>query len=113
MIGIIADASIDVGNIIDGLTGAGSVAVAMWLWNRREVERADNEAKRADRAQERSERIGEEAIKALTEVNLFLSESSKRLENVDGRVSSEHVTTRKLLGEKIEKIEQMKSAENG
>ena len=75
------------GDVIKIITGAGGAVLLAYKWIQRE-------SKRADDAQERVDQISDKAIKALTEVSIYLADTSKHLESVGGEVTSQHRTTR-------------------
>lgn len=86
-----------IGDLLKVMTGAGGSVVAMYLWNKREVERADA-------AQERSDAIADRAIEALTQVNIFMVANEKAIDGVGGHVSAEHNATRDLVNSAINSL---------
>jgi hypothetical protein len=85
------------GDIIKILTGAGGAVIIAYKWIQRE-------STRADKAQERVDEISDKAIAALSEVSIYLADTSKHLENVGGEVSSQHKITREHVSSCLENI---------
>jgi len=91
---ILAEAS-DVGSdIMKTLAGAGTTALLSWRWILRE-------SSRADKAQGRVDEISDKAITALTEVSIYLADTSRHLESVGGVVGVEHEKTREHVSETL------------
>lgn len=89
ILSILAEAEIAAvgGDLLKILTGAGGAIIVSYKWIQRE-------SNRADEAQKRVDVISDKAITALTEVSIFLADTSKHLESVGGVVNAQHVKTR-------------------
>lgn len=85
------------GDVIKIITGAGGAILLAYKWIQRE-------SARADKAQERVDEISDKAIAALSEVSIYLADTSKHLENVGGEVSSQHKVTREHVSACLENI---------
>jgi hypothetical protein len=85
------------GDVIKVITGAGGAVIMAYKWIQRE-------STRADKAQERVDEISDKAIAALSEVSIYLADTSKHLESVGGEVSSQHKITREHVSSCLENI---------
>ena len=95
--------------LIDAIVAGPSVGLAILLWiyvsdRKAHAEERKEAHKEAQRLQERNDDIADKAITALTEVNIYLADTARHLENVGGVVTSQHKETREHVVEAIKEI---------
>jgi len=94
---------------INAIVAGPSVGLAILLWiyvsdRKAHAEERKEAHKEAQRLQERNDDIADKAITALTEVNIYLADTARHLENVGGVVTSQHKETREHVVEAIKEI---------
>lgn len=80
------------GDLLKVLTGAGGSIVCMWLWNRREVQRADESEAKATKSAEEVSDLAKEAIRAITENGNYIANNTTEIAALRQQIANQSQT---------------------
>lgn len=100
---------VDIGNgALKAIAGSSITALVMYKWVLREADRTDKVEALREADKKKYEESADKSIVALTEVAIYMAESSKKADELGGQMKAAHESTRRHVTDTIKDIKEMR-----